>query len=203
MSVVSIVYHSGRGHTEVIADAIGRGSRAVSGTEVHLISVDDVSDDTWALLNRSDAIIFGAPTYMGSASAPMKAFMDKTSRFFARTSWRDKLAAGFTNSASQSGDKLNTLTQLAIFAAQHSMLWVSLGLPPGNNSSAGSPEDLNRLGSFLGAMAQSNADEPAAVAPPPTDQRTAEMLGKRVAELACMWAPALRAFNDQGMSANA
>lgn len=195
MSVVSIVYHSGRGHTKVIADAICQGARSVSDTEVHVISVDDVNDDTWSLLNRSDAIILGAPTYMGSASAPMKAFMDKTSRSFARTSWRDKLAAGFTNSGSQSGDKLNTLIQFAVFAAQHGMLWVSLGLPPGNNSSTGSQEDLNRLGSFLGAMSQSNVDEPSAIAPPSTDQRTAEVLGKRVAELAQRLAPALRAFD--------
>lgn len=54
--------------------------------------------------------------------------------------WRDKVAAGFTNSGSKSGDKVNTLISLAIFAAQHHMHWVSLGLGPGWNSSAGSAQ---------------------------------------------------------------
>ncbi|XGA66369.1 hypothetical protein M5524_25855 [Duganella sp. BuS-21] len=98
--------------------------------------------------------------------------------------WKDKLAAGFTNSASRSGDKLATLQQLFIFAAQHGMHWVNLGLPPGNNSSTGSEEDLNRLGFFIGAAAQSNADQSAELAPSASDLKTAEHLGARVAKTA-------------------
>ena len=45
--------------------------------------------------------------------------------------WKDKIAAGFTNSGSRSGDKLATLIQLALFAARHGMHWINLGLPPG------------------------------------------------------------------------
>ncbi len=45
--------------------------------------------------------------------------------------WSDKLAAGFTNSKTMSGDKLNTLFDLAAFAAQHGMIWVGLDLYPG------------------------------------------------------------------------
>jgi len=36
--------------------------------------------------------------------------------------WKDKVAAGFTNSASQSGDKLSTLFQLNVFAMQMGMI---------------------------------------------------------------------------------
>lgn len=64
------------------------------------------------------------------------------------------------------------------------MHWVNLGLLPGNNSSQGSPEDLNRLGSYLGAMSQSNSDASAALAPTGSDLRTAAHLGRRVAEVA-------------------
>jgi NAD(P)H dehydrogenase (quinone) len=67
------------------------------------------------------------------------------------------------------------------------MVWVGLGLLPGNNSSTGSPEDLNRLGSFLGAMAQSNADQGPEHGPTAADLRTAEHLGRRVAEAAARW----------------
>ncbi len=93
----------------------------------------------------------------------------------------EAVAAGFTCSASQSGDKLNALQQLAVFAAQHGMLWVSLGLLPGNNSSTGSVQDLNRLGSYLGAMAQANADQ-GSDAMLQSDLDTAAHLGRRVAE---------------------
>ncbi|MEK9970522.1 MAG: flavodoxin family protein, partial [Ferrovibrio sp.] len=149
-----------------------------------------------AEINAADAIIFGAPTYMGSVSAPFKAFMDYTSQVWYGRGWKDKLAAGFTNSASQSGDKLNSLQQLSIFAAQHGMIWVGLDLLPGNNNSKGSVDDLNRLGSFLGAMAQSNADEGADKGPIQSDLKTAEHLGKRVATLAKQFAAAKRELVD-------
>ena len=96
---------------------------------------------------------------MGSVSAAFKKFMDDSSKAWFGSAWKDKLAAGFTNSGSQSGDKLNSLIQLMVFANQHGMLWVSLGLMPGNNNSKGSVDDLNRLGSFSGAMSQSNVDQ--------------------------------------------
>ncbi len=117
----------------------------------------------------------------------MKAFMEETSKHWATLKWRDKIAGGFTNSASQSGDKLNTLTDFVIFVMQHGMIWVGLDLLPGNNSSKGSVEDLNRLGSFVGAMAQSNADEGPDVAPPRADRKTAERYGRRIAEVARDW----------------
>jgi len=166
-----------------MAKSVVKGAQSVVGAEAQLISVADV-DAHWDDLNTADAIIFGAPTYMGSASAEFKKFMEASSRLWASQGWKDKLAAGFTNSGSQSGDKLNTLVQLSIFAAQHSMLWVSLGILPGNNSSTSTPQDLNRIGSYLGAMAQSNVDQGADVAPPASDHETASLLGKRVAELA-------------------
>ena len=51
--------------------------------------------------------------------------------------WADRLAAGFTKSGSQHGDKQNTLVGFATFAAQHGMHWVNLNLLPGNNSAVG------------------------------------------------------------------
>jgi multimeric flavodoxin WrbA len=96
--------------------------------------------------------------------------------------WKDKIAAGFTNSGSQAGDKLATLMQIALFAAQHGMHWINLDLPPANNSSLGSKEELNRLGFWLGAAAQSNVDEGPDLAPPEADLATARHLGQRVAE---------------------
>jgi len=39
------------------------------------------------------------------------------------------------------------------------MIWVGVSDLPGNNWSGGARSDLNRLGSWLGTMGQSNADE--------------------------------------------
>lgn len=186
---VAVVYHSGYGHTAKQAEAVHRGASGVQGVTAHLVRVES-GDAPWELLERCEAIIFGTPTYMGGPSAQFKAFQDATSRtvFAAGFRWKDKLAAGFTNSASRSGDKLATLQQLAIFAAQHGMNWINLGLPPGNNHSAGSEQDLNRLGVFLGAAAQSDADRGADVVPPEADLLTAEHLGRRVASAALQFA---------------
>lgn len=182
---IAIVYHSGFGHTARQAEAVARGAGSVAGSVATLVRVEG-DEAPWDVLERADALIFGAPTYMGGPSAAFKAFQDATSKpvFAAGFKWRDKLAAGFTNSASQAGDKLATLQQLAVFAAQHGMTWVNLGLPPANNTSAGSDAELNRLGFYLGAGAQSNADQGPDLAPPEADLLTAEHLGRRVAALA-------------------
>ncbi|MFL9610475.1 flavodoxin family protein [Methylobacillus sp. Pita2] len=182
MTKVVVVYHSGYGHTEVQAKAVARGAEKVAGTEVRLLNSEEAQQD-WEALNAADAIIFGSPTYMGSASAQFKAFMDASSSIWYNRGWKDKVAAGFTTSASQSGDKLNTIVQLTIFAAQHGMIWVGNDLLPGNNSSAGSVYDLNRLGGFLGALAQANSDQGPDVAPLQSDLLTAEHLGERVADI--------------------
>jgi multimeric flavodoxin WrbA len=182
MSTVVIVYHSTYGHTEAQARAVLEGVRRVDGVAGQLLQVTEV-EKHWDDLNCADAIIFGCPTYMGSASADFKRFMEASSKLWAEQIWKDKLAAGFTNSGSQSGDKLNTLVQMAIFAAQHGMIWVSLGMLPGNNTSTGSLAEMNRLGSYLGAMAQSNIDMGSDAVPPRSDRETAAFLGVRVAEI--------------------
>ncbi|WP_248803829.1 flavodoxin family protein [Pseudomonas sp. MWU13-2100] len=183
MSNVVVVYHSGYGHTRAMAEAVARGVERHLGSVCRLIPVEEV-DERWECLHQADAIIFGAPTYMGSASAAFKGFMESTASFYLAQPWRDKLAAGFTNSGSLCGDKLNTLLQMAVFAAQHSMIWVGLDLLPARSGIGVFDGQLNRLGSSLGAMAQSNVDLPPDHAPPPEDRNTAAHLGERVARLA-------------------
>ena len=186
MSKVAVVYHSGYGHTAAIAKAVARGAAVVDGIEAQLISVTEI-DQHWDDLKLADAIIFGTPTYMGGVSAPFKAFMDASSKAWATQDWKDKVAAGFTHSASQGGDKFNTMTHLFTFAMQHGMIWTGLGLLPGNNSSKGSVNDLNRLGSSTGALTQSSVDQGADVILD-SEFRTAEHLGKRVALVSLQFA---------------
>ena len=186
MTSVAVVYHSGYGHTAEVAKAVAHGADLVDGIAAKLIRVEDI-EKHWQDLDEAEAIIFGAPTYMGSASAPFKAFMDASSKVWFKQGWKDKIAAGFTHSGSQGGDKYNTITQLFTLAMQHGMIWVGLGLMPGNNSSKGSVNDLNRLGSSTGSLTQSNTDQ-GAEAIPASDLKTAEHLGRRVALVALQFA---------------
>jgi NAD(P)H dehydrogenase (quinone) len=176
---LAIAYHSGFGHTAVLADAVAAGARE-AGAAVTAIALADMSDTDWDILDAADAIVFGTATYMGNVSAAFQAFAEQTGRRCQNGTWRDKVAAGFTNSGAKSGDKVNTLVSLAVFAAQHHMHWINLGLGPGWNSTAGSENDLNRLGFWLGAGAQTDVDV-AADQVHPSDVQTCRHLGRRVA----------------------
>jgi len=181
--LVSIIFDSGYGHTAQQARAVAEGVRNVPGAEAELIAVSD-GPVAWDTLEASDAIIFGAPTYNGSLSSRFKKFFeDSTKPVWNDMKWRDKVAAGFTNSGAQNGDKLSSLISMALFAAQHGMIWVGLDLKAGNASSNGSVDDMNRLGSWLGAMAQSNGDEGPDLSPIESDLKTASYLGQRVADI--------------------
>jgi NAD(P)H dehydrogenase (quinone) len=187
MTNIAIVYHSGFGHTAVLAEAAAEGVKRAGGTPV-LLKIESFDQDFGPLLEeagKAHGIMFGAPTYMGSVSAPMKAFMDASSKAWYVQAWKDKAAAGFTNSNSLSGDKLNSLIQLGVFAAQHSMIWVSLGMMPGNpnGNSDVAANTPNRIGAYLGAMAQSDNVAPD-VSPPEGDKETVRLLGARITKIA-------------------
>ena len=165
-----------------MAEAVGSGVGEVDGVEARLFTSDE-AQQRWDDLSAADAIIFGAPTYTGAASASFKAFQEASSNAIMSKGylWKDKIAAGFTNSGTMAGGIRSTLLQLALFAAQHGMHWVNLDLPPANCSAQGSEDDMNRLGFWLGAGAQSDVDKGADVAPPASDLATVRHLGRRVA----------------------
>jgi multimeric flavodoxin WrbA len=180
MSQIAIVFHSGFGHTKVVAEHVKAGAESVPGTRAQLIPVEAI-DAQWADLEAADAIVFGSPTYMGNVSGPFKTFMDASSKPWLEQKWKDKLAAGFTISGSPSGDKLNTLQSLMIFAMQHGMIWVGNAEMPYNE------EGINRLGSFSGLMAQAGQVAPD-IEPNTADRKSAERLGQRIAAATARWA---------------
>ncbi|WP_348917894.1 flavodoxin family protein [Adonisia turfae] len=130
-------------------------------------------------LTAADGIVFGTPTYMGGVAGQFKCFIDAASATWFQQGWKDKVAGGFTHSASPSGDKQGTLLYLAINAAQHGMIWVG-------NAELPNPETgVNRLGSFMGSMGQSYLDmsgSPANVEP--GDLESARLYGQRVVTVA-------------------
>ena len=191
MATIAIVYHSGYGHTAKVAEHVRIGAASADGAEVTLYKTDDLTSPEsgpWDELAVADAIIFGAPTYMGSASAVFKQFQDATSKPWFTQEWKDKIAAGFTNSGSLSGDKSETLQQFATLAAQHGMVWVGTGMVPGYNASTKDYDAVhNRLSYFLGLGVQSLTDKPAEESPDRFDLETAEQFGERVAETTLRW----------------
>jgi NAD(P)H dehydrogenase (quinone) len=197
---VVVAHHSGWGHTARLAAAVAAGARDAGATAT-VLAVDGITADGWAELDGADAIVFGCPTYMGGASAAFQTFAEATSQRCVTGAWRDKVAAGFANSGCMSGDKLNVLTSLAVFAAQHHMHWVNLGLGPGWNSSTGSPHDLNRLGFWLGAGAQTDTDAgPEHVHD--ADLRTCRHLGARVAGVTAQLLAGRRELRIPAMTAS-
>src|ERR671921_718783 len=109
MTRIAVVYHSGYGHTQRMAQAVAEGANA------ELIAIDaegNLPPNGWEQLKAADAIIFGTPTYMGSVSWQFKKFADASSKPWYAQEWKDKVAAGFTNSAGMSGDKFNVLVTL-------------------------------------------------------------------------------------------
>ncbi len=184
MSDIVIVYHSGYGHTKKIAEAVAQGS---GGTLIAIDAEGNVPDGSWEKIQAARTVIFGSPTYMGTVSWQFKKFADASSKPWFSQAWKDKIAAGFTNSATMNGDKFSTLHYFMTLAMQHSMLWMGSGLMP-SNSKAATRNDINYVGSFGGLMTATPSDaSPDEVIP--GDIETAKKFGERVAAVTARFAP--------------
>jgi len=177
---IAIIYFSQTDTTHNLALAVAQGCAAVSDTEVvsYRILAQDIEQGRFQNLNclelvdNSDAVVFGSPTFMGGPAAQFKAFADASSECWESQRWSGKLAAGFTVGSSPSGDQLGTLQLFALLAAQHGMLW--LGLDIADNADQ---QGLNDQGCQLGLAAHCITPQPSA-----GDIRTAQYLGARVAK---------------------
>ena len=179
MAHIAVVYHSGYGHTQRLAQAVAEGAGA------QLVAIDaegNLPEGGWETLAAASAIIFGSPTYMAGPSWQFKKFADASSKPWFSQAWKDKLFAGFTNSASTNGDKQITLDYMFHLAMQHGGIWAGTGLNY-NNTKASQRSDVNYLASSAGPMAQTpgdaGGDEMNA-----GDLETARLFGARIAALA-------------------
>ena len=188
MTTISIIYHSGSGHTTKMAEAVAKGAGSVADVKVQTIAINgkDIVEGRYKnaavleQLDASDAVIFGSPTYMGGPSGQFKCFADATGERWYMGKWKNKVAAGFTVSSGPSGDKLSTLHYFFTLAMQQGMIWIGQSETPMND------KGINRLSSYSGVMAQAG-QEPTDVAPNDADKLTGEVFGKRVAESTKRW----------------
>jgi NAD(P)H dehydrogenase (quinone) len=178
---IAIVYHSGYGHTKKVAEAVVEGS---GGALIAIDAEGNLPADGWEQLQAADVIVFGSPTYMGGASWQFKKFADASSKQWFGKQWRNKLAAGFTNSATLNGDKFSTLTYFWTLSQQHGMLWAGIGMHA-SNAKASTRDDLNNVGGYGGLLTVSPSDaSPDEMVP--GDIATAKAFGKRIVEAAAL-----------------
>ncbi|KAF0178517.1 MAG: multimeric flavodoxin WrbA [Limisphaerales bacterium] len=190
MTTVSIIHFSGSGHTRLMAEAVHAGVASVPDVTAELIAIQgkDIiegrykNEAVFAQLAKSDAIIFGTPTYMGGPAAQFKAFADAAGMVWFQQGWKNKVAGGFTHSSSPNGDKGTTLHYLSVFAAQMGMLWVGAGELP--STLAGKTDGVNRLGSYLGPTGATPMNPGASAVVESGDLLTAQAYGQRVAAFA-------------------
>ncbi len=163
-----------------------KGAAGVSGAQCETLTISaegDLPEAAWDTLAAADAIIFGSPTYMGGPSWQFKKFADASSKPWFGQAWKDKIGAGFTNSATMNGDKFNTIGYFVTLAMQQSMIWIGIGLMPANTKAA-KHGDVNYVGGFAGALSVSPSDSSPDEFPNAGDLETARLLGERVAAYA-------------------
>ena len=178
MSKIVIVYHSGYGHTKKVAEAVA----ASSGGELIAIDAEgNLPEGGWEQIAAADMVVFGSPTYMGSVSWQFKKFADASSKPWFTQAWKDKLAAGFTNSATLNGDKLSTVHYLFTLTQQHGMIWVGAGMLP-SNAKRHTRDDINNLGGYAGLITATPSDA-STDEMVPGDLATARQFGERIKDV--------------------
>lgn len=186
MTMISIIFSSETNHTRRMAEAVLGGCRKEEGVVSELFEILDKdfygsrwsNDAILSTLDQSDAIIMGSPTYMGTVSTKIKAFMEATVSRYVTAAWDEKLAAGFTVSGGQAGDKFNTLSTMATFAMQQNMIWVGLGCNKFNQAAS-----INEDGHYYGATGVAQPDDDPHVKPDQVELDSGRFLGERVARI--------------------
>lgn len=124
---VTVIYHSGFGHTKLLAVSVFKGAQSVKGVSADIFTSDEAPESLENLSENYSAMILAAQLIWIMCPQSSRISRIKTSPSFVKGAWRDKIAAGFTVATSKSGSKGGTLTAMTIFA-QHGMHWINLGL---------------------------------------------------------------------------
>ena len=145
---VLIAHYSLLGHTSRLAEAVMQGAKEIEGAEVKLMRVPEILSEEERRRRGSgdfsksfeiipvcsqndvamaDAIIIGAPTYLGNMCAQMQLFLNSLGKL-----WRDgtlvgKVGSAFTSSGSQHGGQEAAL--LSVHTTMLHMGMIVVGLP--------------------------------------------------------------------------
>jgi NAD(P)H dehydrogenase (quinone) len=196
MPEVLVLYYSRNGSTAELARQVCRGVESVAGVSARLRQVPAVTTvieapepaipasgppyATHDELAACDGLVLGSPTRFGNMAAPLKHFLDGTAGGWISGHLVGKPAAVFTSTSTQHGGHETTLLSMMLPLLHHGMVLV--GLPftaPAltRTESGGSPYGAGHVA--RGERTALSADE----------KELAQLLGRRVAELAHKLAP--------------
>ena len=153
MAKMLITYYSRSGNTEKMAQAVANGAKAVSGVEVDLRPVAEVTPDD---LLAADGIIMGSPVYYGTMAAELKSLIDESVKHHGRLA--GKVGGAFASSGGPGGGNETTVLDIVKALLIHGMIVQG-----------------DAQGDHYGAIAVGAPDE--------RSRKECEKLGRRVAEL--------------------
>lgn len=138
---ILIVYYSRHGSTKRLAEQVARGAES-ENAEAILRTVPPITDylatqpvvpESGAPyvsqqdLSRCDGLALGSPTRFGNMAAPLKHFLDSTSKDWLKGTLIDKPGCVFTSTSSMHGGQESTLLTMMVPLIHHGM--VICGLP--------------------------------------------------------------------------
>jgi NAD(P)H dehydrogenase (quinone) len=160
---VLILYYSRHGATQAMANKIALGVEQ-AGLNARLRTVPEVTNNigeqkpkvpeagdpyvTLQDLHECCALALGSPTRFGNMAAPLKYFLDETSREWLSGTLEGKPACVFTSTASMHGGQESTLLSMMLPLLHHGMLICGLpySLPQLHSTvTGGSPYGVSHL----------------------------------------------------------
>ena len=196
---VNVIFYSMYGHVYRMAEAVAAGVKEVSGAEVGLYQVSEITPDavleksgakaaraafahvpvaTMDTLTEPQAIIFGTPTRFGNMCAQMRNYLDQTGGLWAKGSLIGKVGSVFASTATQHGGQETTITSFHSTLLHHGMILVGVpysesGLTQMSDVSGGTPYGATTLAGADGARQPSQ-----------NELKIARYQGRHVAEIA-------------------
>jgi NAD(P)H dehydrogenase (quinone) len=192
MTTILVLYYSRNGSVKQMAQHIARGIESVPGVEARIRTVPTVSPNTEATepaipdngavyatlddLQECDGLALGSPTRFGNMAAPMKHFLDGTTRLWLSGKLVNKPAAVFSSTGSLHGGQEMTLISMMIplFHLGYILLGIPYTEPDLSNTQSG--------GTPYGATHWSGSDGKKPITD--EEQRLCFAMGKRLAETA-------------------
>ncbi|HUN27976.1 MAG TPA: NAD(P)H:quinone oxidoreductase [Steroidobacteraceae bacterium] len=191
MTEILVLYYSRTGATAELARQVCRGVEigggmarlrtvppvsAESERPVHLLPQSGPPYATHEDLRHADGLVLGSPTRFGNMAAPLKYFLDGTAPLWLSGALAGKPAGVFTSTQTLHGGQETTLLSMMLPLLHHGMYLVGVPYTEAALSAT------RAGGTPYGASHVAGADGPRPLSP--EEQTIAQLLGRRVAELA-------------------
>jgi len=193
---ILVLYYSRNGSTAALARHVCRGVESVAGVTAMLRTVPPVAAvieapappvppsgppyASYEELAHCDGLVLGSPTRFGNMAAPLKYFLDGTSASWASGDLVGKPAGVFTSTSTLHGGHETTLVSMMLPLLHHGMLICGLPFTEpalARTQRGGGPYGAGTIGTGSGTE------------PSDDEKLLAQLLGRRVAEVAARLAP--------------